>query len=222
MGPISAIFRCYANMLNFSGRARRAEYWWFALFQFLLGFAIQAGAMVMMGNPTLLAAWGAAGGGDQLVKGVTQDDVARLAGYVFAAYLILGWLPQLSVTIRRLHDTNRSGWVIFMPFLAGVVAVIASLGIGAVTGDPMAVAVVAGIVPLIASLWFVVVLCLPGTHGTNRYGPDPALGRRPRAFVHPAFAQPASPQQRAAKQAAHRAEIADYYRTRVVPNARKI
>jgi uncharacterized membrane protein YhaH (DUF805 family) len=60
------------------------------------------------------------------------------------ASLIL-FLPGLAVLVRRLHDTDRSAWWILIPF-----------------------------VPLIGSIWLIVVLCERGTQGANRYGMGPA------------------------------------------------
>jgi uncharacterized membrane protein YhaH (DUF805 family) len=41
----------------------------------------------------------------------------RWSGYSFLGTLFLYWIPQLAVTVRRLHDTGRSGWWMFKPFI---------------------------------------------------------------------------------------------------------
>jgi uncharacterized membrane protein YhaH (DUF805 family) len=53
-------------------------------------------------------------------------------------------LPTLAVTVRRLHDTNHSGWMIFIT-----------------------------LIPLIGAIIFIVFLCQRGTAGPNRFGQDP-------------------------------------------------
>jgi uncharacterized membrane protein YhaH (DUF805 family) len=50
-------------------------------------------------------------------------------------------LPSLAVTVRRLHDQDKSGWWIFITF-----------------------------VPFIGGIWFLVLMCLAGTPGPNRFG----------------------------------------------------
>ena len=67
-------------------------------------------------------------------------------------------LPGLAVTIRRLHDLDRRGWWIFLP-----------------------------LIPLIGMIWLIVWLCMRGTIGPNRFGPD-ALGTLPIGVTPPATA----------------------------------
>ena len=223
MGPIRAVISCYVNILNFSGRARRAEYWWFFLFLVLAGLALQVAATyAMFRDPAFLAAMQDPGAFQSWIK--QNEDIYTTLGIGTVAYILLAWLPQLSVTVRRLHDTDRSGWFIFMPFLASVGAVCAALFVGLGFGEgaaPLLLLIMA--VPLMANIWFLVVLCLPGTHGPNRFGPDSVPGRKRRAPDHPAFAtQPSDPEERATIEAARRAEIAEYYRKNVAPKARRV
>ncbi len=71
----------------FQGRARRREYWYFVLFQLMAVLAISAVERALaIANPEILFGWYTAG------------------------FLLLTLLPALAVTIRRLHDTGRSGW----------------------------------------------------------------------------------------------------------------
>ena len=114
---------------DFEGRARRQEYWLFALFQWL----------VMMACFLLLAVMGAAIDGDSRATG-------PLAGFV--VLLMLGallafFIPGLAVTVRRLHDSDKSGlWLLLLLVPFG------------------------GFVILIFTL-------LDGSLGPNRFGPDP-------------------------------------------------
>ncbi|PWK59890.1 DUF805 domain-containing protein [Roseicyclus mahoneyensis] len=223
MGPISAVISCYINILNFSGRARRAEYWWFFLFLVLAGMAVQFGFIAVLWrdpefiealqDPVRLNAW---------LK--ESDQMLTYTAYAAVAYIVFAWLPQLAVTVRRLHDTNRSGWFFFMPLGVAVLAGIAGGIVAAAMGNAAGLSLMLLILclPVIASLWFLVVLCLPGTQGTNRFGPDPIKGRKRRTPDHPAFAQAIEPEERAAREAARRAEIAEYYRKNVAPKARRV
>lgn len=108
------------NYVGFSGRARRKEYWFFALFNFIIMLALIFIDVSMMGG----------NGG---------TGVGVLSGLYSLAVLI----PSLAVTVRRLHDTDRSGWWILI-----------------------------GIIPLIG-LVLLVFMFLDGTPGNNSYGSDP-------------------------------------------------
>ena len=100
-------------------------------------------------------------------------------------FSLLTLLPWLGVSVRRLHDINRSGWWLFATFvmfmLIGVTAVMAlgSLG-GAVDGataEPSGSMLVGLIVAVMATLGLCIALLVfavtPGTDGPNDYGPDP-------------------------------------------------
>ena len=86
------------NYVNFEGRARRKEYWFYTLAIFI---AIVV-AMIL--------------------------DAILGTGYLFYAIVILGtFLPSLAVGIRRLHDTNRSGWwylICLIPLIGPILLII--------------------------------------------------------------------------------------------------
>ena len=95
-----AVRRGLRQYASFSGRATRAEYWWFALF--VIGVVL--GVLMM----------------ELLVAG--QDAVAFVTGAVF----VVLWIPSLAASVRRLHDTGRSGWWVllsYVPFASIVVFV---------------------------------------------------------------------------------------------------
>jgi uncharacterized membrane protein YhaH (DUF805 family) len=77
-----AVRTCLGKYVDFSGRARRAEYWWFILFEVLvLGLA-------------------------EIVDYAVGSGPAVLTFLVSLAV----FLPSLAVSVRRLHDTGHSGW----------------------------------------------------------------------------------------------------------------
>jgi uncharacterized membrane protein YhaH (DUF805 family) len=222
MGPLTAIASCYVKMFNFSGRARRAEYWWFALFLFVAGIAVQIALTYYLSrDPAFLGAMASPEAVQAWFK--QNNDVLYLAGYALAGYILLAWLPQLAVTVRRLHDTNRSGWFIFMPLVAYIAALAGGFFLTLVTaGHGALVAVMAIlIVPLAASVWFLVVLCLPGTHGNNRFGPDPVPNRKRKPPAHPAFTPQLDTVEQAEITAYRQSEIREYYRKHVLPSIQK-
>ena len=77
-------------------------------------------------------------------------------------------LPTLAAGSRRLHDTGRPGWLLAIPFLALPLYAVGTAAYG--TGQLFGIAVV------------VLLLCMPGQRGANRYGPDPKLAPDLDAF----------------------------------------
>jgi len=80
-----AVLKQYAV---FSGRARRKEYWMFALFNLIIAVAIG------------------------VVEGVVGSG-----GVLGALYALGVFIPNLAVSVRRLHDSNRSGWWLLLAFI---------------------------------------------------------------------------------------------------------
>ena len=97
---IDAIKFGFNNYVTFSGRATRAEFWWFYLFS-VIGFY---GLLFISG----------------VLAGVSGSVAFLGIGYV-AAILFFG-IPQLALSSRRLHDTGRSGWrwLLFMVPFGGI------------------------------------------------------------------------------------------------------
>ncbi len=100
--------------VDFSGRARRKEYWFFFLFNIII--------MIVL----------------------TAIDAMLGLGFLGLIYALAVILPAISVTIRRLHDTDRVGWWILI-----------------------------GLVPVVGGIILLVFMVLPGTSGDNQFGPDP-------------------------------------------------
>ena len=129
---------------EFSGRSRRKEYWMFFLFLIIVGIVL---------------------GLIEGALGLTDETTAigPLSGLFNLAVLV----PSIAVGVRRLHDTDRTGWWVLLPLVPYVLA-IAMLFTGslALFGTLIMVALVCGIVLL-------VFMVLEGTKGPNRYGPDP-------------------------------------------------
>ena len=99
------------NYVNFKGRARRKEYWGFTLFYELI-FAI-LGAFAFTGIGVIL----------------------------FLVVFVATLPPSISLTVRRLHDINLSGWftlymlIMLIPVIGEAIAIIISIVIGVVQGS---------------------------------------------------------------------------------------
>tara|TARA_Y100000766_G_scaffold244887_1_gene224374 strand:+ start:251 stop:628 length:378 start_codon:yes stop_codon:yes gene_type:complete len=79
------------NYANFSGRARRKEYWMFSLFQLLVMIVLMIGDYVL--------------GLDFEMQGISLGY-----GYLYLIGIIVHFIPSLAVIVRRLHDVGKSGW----------------------------------------------------------------------------------------------------------------
>lgn len=114
-----SIKTCFAKKYaTFSGRASRSEYWYFVLFNFLINVVFEVLACIFMG----------AAFASNFMTG-RADFGEIIAGpflFVFLVYLIYSLaciIPGLAVTVRRLHDTGRSGWwwwICLIPFFGPI------------------------------------------------------------------------------------------------------
>lgn len=138
---------------NFSGRAPRAEYWWFALLYLAISlFALAA----------------------DLSLGFVETKQTITVGLIVSIAL---FLPSLAVSVRRFHDLNMSGWYVLMPlvpvliiigmFLTPVGWVMLLVGGSAFTGAVMA------LVFLVTFLKYLGYMVSEGNRGPNLYGPSP-------------------------------------------------
>jgi uncharacterized membrane protein YhaH (DUF805 family) len=113
MGFAEAIKAGFSNYVAFSGRAIRSEFWYWVLFVILVE--------------------------------IVTSIIDYILGHQITTPLfgLAVFLPGVAISIRRLHDTDRTGWWIFI-----------------------------GLIPLIGAILLIVWYCTRGTVGPNRYGPD--------------------------------------------------
>ncbi len=112
-------FEVLQKYTQFTGRARRSEYWYFVLGNVVVGFVL---SIV-----------------DAMIRKLTG------MGPLGLIYGLAVLVPGIAVSIRRLHDTDRSGWWLLL-----------------------------GLVPLVG-LVLIVFLVEDGKDSTNRYGQNPKL-----------------------------------------------
>lgn len=193
----AAIGSSYANLFRLSGRASRSEYWWFILYQNVVGFAVAA-AIVLIAFRSVLS-----DGSPSFVpssKIIRPDTIGQdTIWLLFIAYLLLFVVPGLTLTVRRLHDTNRSGyWIWFLPFTMTLDGFL----------DQTSIIGWAGF------LLMAFFLCLPGTPGHNKYGPNPL---RPKGHLRnaPLTYPPEILAKNAKNEETRRSEIMAYYRKNV-------
>ena len=93
---------------EFSGRSRRKEYWYFQLFNGIVMIFIALFAIAFS----------------------DQGKPAPIPFGLMAVYGLVVFIPSLAVTVRRLHDTGRSGWwyfIAFVPLIGGLILFIFTL-----------------------------------------------------------------------------------------------
>ena len=143
---------------EFGGRSSRYEFWFFVLFVTI--FSIVASFI------------------DVLLFGADQESVGIVSPIVSLVHLI----PGIAVSVRRLHDIDRTGWWILLPFVALVVMAVLLGGVMLTAEDPAAglaglgaSMVIVGLVYLAVLIVLIVFYCTRGTPGPNRFGPEPVV-----------------------------------------------
>lgn len=111
---VSNYIGVFKKYAQFSGRAGRREYWMFVATNVLLSLVLG------------------------IVDGITGIPVLGLL------FMLVALLPSIAVTIRRLHDTNRTGWWMLV-----------------------------ACVPIVGAIVLLVLMALPSTRGSNAYGETP-------------------------------------------------
>ena len=168
MGYMFLPLRRYAD---FDGRSRRQEFWLFQLFNFIVGVALTC-ILVALIVPAIMRvearggitpnyssysyseSYGSYSSSYSWEGNINLDMLMQELGT--GTWIVIGllslwslfiFIPALAVVIRRLHDTDRSGWWILI-----------------------------SLVPLIGPIVLLVFCCIDGTRGPNRFGPDPKGG----------------------------------------------
>jgi len=93
-GTVEWYLKALTNYVGFGGRARRREYWMFALFNLIIAF------------------------------GLAFVDVVAGTGVLSLLYGLGVFLPSLAVSVRRLHDVSKSGWwllICLIPLIGALV-----------------------------------------------------------------------------------------------------
>lgn len=105
--------KCLKQYADFGGRARRKEYWWFALINFIISIIL----LICWVTPIVKMGFDAAAAGiddvDEMDIAITMLESPFL--YIYLVYYLAVLIPSISVTVRRLHDIGRSGyWAFFI------------------------------------------------------------------------------------------------------------
>ena len=116
------------NYYNFSGRARRKEYWMFMLFHYLIVFTlVMVFALIAEINATEY-----------------EYDSFSFGSVTIIVYLLVTLIPCIAVTVRRLHDTGKSGWLYLL-----------------------------NLIPYIGRFIILIFTCIEGDKNQNKWGGNP-------------------------------------------------
>ena len=124
----TAVKNGFRNAFYFSGRATRAEYWWFQLFMLLSTWGLMGLLMVIC-----------------IIFRIHNEESIILWGAMI--YWMIMIMPNLSLQIRRLHDTDHSGWNLLWCLVP--------------------------LINYIAPFYILYLMCKKGSQEDNLYGPSP-------------------------------------------------
>jgi len=113
----------FDNYANFEGRARRSEYWYFVLFHLII---IYVSSFIIGIISSIIGATG------------------YLLYFIILLYVLVMLVPSLAVGVRRLHDTDKSGWIYLI-----------------------------GLIPLVGAILLLIFFATESTPGRNQYGDNP-------------------------------------------------
>lgn len=113
----------WKRFAEFSGRSRRKEYWTFTLFNIVIAIVLCILSLVLR-----------------------ESGVGVIFSILSFIYSLAALIPGLAVSVRRLHDTGKSGWFLLL-----------------------------GLIPFVGPVILLVFFCMDSEPGQNAYGPNPKL-----------------------------------------------
>lgn len=116
--------KCWRRYADFKGRARRKEYWMFFLFNIIIVFLL-----------------------DMIDASMGMLDDESGFGLLSGIYMLAVIVPNIAVSVRRLHDIGKSGWNYFI-----------------------------GMIPLVGPIVMIIWFATAGDVGSNDWGDDPKAG----------------------------------------------
>ncbi|GAA3198315.1 MULTISPECIES: DUF805 domain-containing protein [Bacilli] len=112
----------WSHIFTFNAKANRSQYWWPIILNYILGgIAVTIVELAMGHSLNTIYTWG-----DWYI-----NDIAKLI-------VLIVWIGTWSLRVRRLHDTNRSGWWILIE-----------------------------LIPLLGTIWFFILMILPGVSNSR-------------------------------------------------------
>ncbi len=154
--------KCFKQYADFSGRARRKEYWYFVLINFIICLAliipwVVTSVKAALSYPSI---------------DVMEFYLIMLSSpwlWLYIIYSLVVLVPSLAVMVRRLHDIGRSGWWLLFMYLGTVIVNVAGvfedlLGLWLIVFFLLALAIC-----IISLVW----MCTDSQVGSNKWGENP-------------------------------------------------
>jgi uncharacterized membrane protein YhaH (DUF805 family) len=129
---MNSYVQVFKRAFDFGGRSRRREFWLFVLVNLVV-------TAVLTALDTFLGL-----GGLSTLSGPGYAITYLAPGLLGSIYNVVVLIPNIAVSIRRLHDTDRAGWWLFI-----------------------------ALVPIVGAIVLIVFWAMEGTRGANRFGADP-------------------------------------------------
>ena len=139
-----AVKSAYKKAFNFSGRARRAEYWFFYLY-YLIASLILTGADLVFFPKTY--------------------DVDSGQGVLGNIFVLINIVPSISIIVRRVHDTGKSGFLLLIPFVFILLFFVFPSNENWI--------ILVGVLAAASFIYLTVLTFIKGDSGSNKYGPSP-------------------------------------------------
>lgn len=157
--------KCFRQYADFSGRARRKEYWWFVLINYLISLVL----VIRWLAPTIKIIIDS-------TNSDTVDEWSLIASFfsspflwIFMLYNTAAIVPNIAVTVRRLHDIGRSGYWYFL-FLGGwLLSSLAQLYLDTIPAIGIALGVGSLAIAIVCLVW----MFTNSQPGENKWGSNP-------------------------------------------------
>lgn len=158
--------KCLKQYADFNGRARRKEYWWFMVINFIITMVLLIGMLV----PIFKLGYNSATGGEDI------DEMEMMLAmfkspflYIYILYYLAVLIPGIAVLVRRLHDTGKSGFWAFFVYGGSLLGSISSMFQETNLLAYILLALAALVICIISLVW----MFTNSDYGPNQYGPNP-------------------------------------------------
>ena len=131
MQPLNALKAAFQNYVNFKDRTSRGGFWWYILAYLIVAMILNIGDSALFGAASAE------------VSASESGSIRDSSGPLVSLWALVNFIPSIAICARRLHDTNRSGWLQLV-----------------------------GLIPLLGWIFLIYICVQKGTAGENRFGAD--------------------------------------------------
>ena len=132
MQPLNALKAAFQNYVNFKDRTSRGGFWWYILAYLIVAMILNIGDSALFGEASAE------------MSASESGSIRDSSGPLVSLWALVNFIPSIAICARRLHDTNRSGWLQLV-----------------------------GLIPLLGWIFLIYICVQKGSSGENRFGADP-------------------------------------------------